>query len=321
MLEDSLKPPALCRLSGRNGGKFTIRKGYLNLYVKGQSVGELSLVRGCPRLRLHRKYKSFLENGSSPDWSGSGSEYDVVDASELAGASPDTVDAWVRTTETYAGDEKRFIDDLVAVTPGTIDLEMALPADLHLERNERTAPRIDLVVAQGSQIAFWEAKCATNSELRSQAAYREWSDGGYGEGPHVLWQLRRYQRWMNGHLRAVQVRDAYLEAARLLLWLAEIFSKRGPAIEAWQCFVAAGEKVSIVLPPGIVVAGYCPTRADGRLRAENCANAAKLKSFDPHKARLGRHGATVVTVNAKPDRPVLPELYSGAVSVVEDAVS
>jgi len=299
------------------GLRLAVRNGYLNLYVKGQSVGKLRLVRGLPCLRLHSKYKSLLGNGSSHG-SRPGPTYDVVNASELAMAGPDTIDAWIRTAETYAGDEKRFVDDLVAVTPGTIDLEMGLPADMHSVMKERTAPRMDLVVAQGTEIAFWEAKCAVNGELRGDAPYTELPDGGYGEGPHVLWQLRRYQRWMNRHYRVVQVREAYLEATRILLGLAEMFGKRGPAIEAWQSFVAAGEKVAVILPPGIVVSGYCPSRADGSPRAESSAYAAKLRSFDKHKDRLSGHGVTVVTVSAKPDFPALPKLRPGTVSAVED---
>ncbi len=197
---------------------------------------------------------------------------------------------------------------------------MALPADVHSVANERTAPRVDLVVAQGTEIAFWEAKCAVNAELRGHAPYTELPDGGYGEGPYVHWQLRRYQGWINRHSRAVEVREAYLEAARLLLGFAEMFCKRGPATEAWQSFVAAGEKVSVILPPGIVVAGYCPSRANGSPRAETSVYAAKLRSFDKHKARLCGHGVTVVTVNAQPDCPALPELRPGTIRAVEDGV-
>lgn len=303
--------------AGAYGLRLAIRNGYLNLYVKGQSVGEIRLVRGLPRLRLHRKYKSLVEFGSASE-SGIGQTYDVVDANALAKTGPDTIDDWIRTAETYAGDEKRFVDDLIAVTPGTIDMEMGLPADSDAVGNERTAPRMDLVVAQGTEIAFWEAKCAMNGELRSNALYSELPDGGYRGGQHVLWQLRRYQRWINRDFRAIEVREAYIEAARLLLELAEMFSKRGHAIKVWRDFVDSSEKVSVILPPGIVVAGYCPSRSDGRPRPESSAYAAKLKSFGKHSARLCRHGATVVTVNAKPNCPALPVLRPGLIRPIED---
>ncbi len=107
------------------GLRLAVRNNYLNLYVKGQSVGELKLIRVSPRLRIHSKYKSLTERGSLQS-SGAGQNYAIVDANELAMAGPDLIDSWFRTAETYAGDEKRFVDDLVAVTPGAIDLEMGM---------------------------------------------------------------------------------------------------------------------------------------------------------------------------------------------------
>lgn len=225
--------------AGAYGLRIAIRNGYLNLYVKGQSVGELKLIGGSPRLRLHTKYKSFIENGS-PHASGFGQNYDVIDARGLALASPDMIDGWIRTAETYAGDEKRFVDELVAVTPGAIDLEMGLPADADAVGKDRTAPRMDLVVAQKGEIAFWEAKTALNAELRSRAPYKELQDLSYDQGPHVLWQLRRYQRWVGRPTRLAQVRDAYIETARLLHDLAELSGKRGPAMDIWRQLMAVG---------------------------------------------------------------------------------
>lgn len=305
--------------AGAYGLRLAIRNGYLSFYVKGQSVGELKLVRGSPRLRLHWKYRSLIESGS-PHSNEVGQRYEVIDANGLSLVSPDFIESWIRTAETYAGDEKRFVDDLVAVTPGTIDLEMGLPADADAVGKDRTAPRMDMVIAQEGEIAFWEAKCAVNPELRARAIYKELPNGRYGEGPHVIWQLHRYQRWVDRPVRLAQVRDAYIEAARLLLELAELSGKRGPAIDAWRKLVAAGEKASVVLPPGIVVAGYCPSCADGMPRSESSAFAAKIKSFAAHSARLRRHGATVVTVNAKPNGSVLPKLLPGSISALEHEV-
>lgn len=305
--------------AGAYGLRLALRNGYLNLYVKGQSVGDMRLVEGSPRLRLHSKYRSAIQNGSSKI-DASGQCYKVVDASELATAGPDLIDSWISTAETYAGDEKRFVDDLVAVTPGAIDLEMGLPADQDAVGEDRTAPRMDMVVAQGGEVAFWEAKCAVNTELRARASYKERPDNRYYEGPRVIWQLRRYQRWMSRPFRLSQVRDAYVEAAQLLLGLAELWGKQGPAMDAWRELAASGQKTAVVLPPGIVVAGYCPVRADGLPRIEDSAYLAKIKSFGEHEAKLRRHGVTVVTVNGRPSAPVLPALGPGFISAEEREV-
>lgn len=303
--------------AGTHGLRLAVRNGYLNFYVKGQSVGKLQTSVGGPRLKLHRKYKELAENGS-PRAGELDQKYEIVNTNTLMSICPKTIDGWIRTAETYAGDEKRFVDDLVAVTPGTIDLEMGLPADDDILGEDRTAPRMDLVVAQGTDIAFWEAKCAVNGELRARATYSELADGSYDKGPHVVWQLRRYQRWAGRPHRLREVRDAYLETAQLLLKLAEVFDKRGgAAVDAWRNLVAAGEAASVILPPGIVVADYCPTQADGELRAEAAAYALKARSFDGHKQRLVGHGVTVVTLPTKPSGHVLPTLHPSLVSDVE----
>ncbi len=306
--------------AGDYGLRLAIRNGYLNFYVKGQSVGELRLVKGSPRLRLHCKYKSFVKKGSlqaAPD----SQLYQVVNADELGRIGPDVIDKWIRTAETYAGDEKRFVDDLIAVTPNVIDLEMGLPADEDAVGKSRTAPRMDMVVAQGCEIAFWEAKSSVNSELRARASYRELTDGGYCEGPHVIWQLRRYERWVSRPARRSQVRDAYVETARILLDLAELSGKHGPAIDAWRELAASGEKATVILPPGIVIAGYCPPSADGLSRVKSSAYVTKTKSFSQHRVRLLRHGATVVALDGRPSSPVLPHLSSGSISVEEHGLS
>lgn len=299
------------------GLRIAIRNGYLNLYVKGQSVAELRMFAGWPRLKVHAKYMACAANGSD-EARVLGQRYERVLGEDIRDLDAGTVNDWIRTAETYAGDEKRFVDDVVAVTPGTIDLEMGLPADDVPDSKDRTAPRMDLVVAQGGDIAFWEAKCAVNGELRARASYRETQDFGYVEGSHVIWQLRRYERWVGQPKRRAEVRAAYLEAARLLIELAEGFGKSGPAIDAWRALLVAGDSASIILPPGIVVADYCPTCADGLPRDESTAYTAKTASFANHRQRLVNHGATIVNVPAKPVQPVLPLLTPGSISDKED---
>lgn len=305
--------------AGPHGLRLAIRGGYLNFYVKGQSVGELRVLAGWPRLKIHRKYKEFAEKGSSRA-AELGQKYEIVNSDRLMSIGPEVVDGWIRTAETYAGAEKRFVDDLVAVTPGVIDLEMALPADDDSVGKDRTAPRMDLVVAQGTDIAFWEAKCAINGELRAHPKYKETPDGDYVEGPHVLWQLRRYERWVNRPHRLHQVREAYRESARLLLELAELFDKKGEAVERWRRLASAGDTASVILPPGIIVSGYEPARAGGASGAKAATYGAKIDSFDKHRKRLLNHGATVKIVKVKPNAPILPDLQPGVISDVEQPI-
>lgn len=303
--------------AGTHGLRVGIRDGYLNLYVKGQSVAALRMIGDAPTLKLHQKYFVGARNGTAGEGAFSQS-YTSVAGADLQTLDADTVDKWIETAETYAGDEKRFVDDLVAVSPGTLDLEMGLPADDAAVGKERTSPRMDLVIAQGAAIEFWEAKCAVNGELRARAPYKE-VDGGYVEGPHVLWQLRRYQRWMGREHRVAQVRNAYVATAHYLIELAELFGKTGPAIAAWRKLADAGNAAKVILPPGVVLANYCPTRADGKPRDEAVTYRGRAASFKlhGHRARLERHGATVVEVDGKPSSTALPDLTPGTISDTE----
>lgn len=305
--------------AGDQGLRLAVRNGYLNFYVKGQSVAELRISAGEPRLKLHCKYKKFAEKGRARSVE-HGQKYETVKGEALATVEQGDVDGWISTAETYAGDEKRFVDDLVAVTPGVIDLEMALPADKGSVGKDRVAPRMDLVVAQGTDIAFWEAKCATNGELRALNQYDEAEDGGYLHGPHVLWQLRRYQRWVNSPKRVEEVRAAYIKCAGLLINFAELFGKEGPALDCWRALASAGDTTKVILPPGVVVAGYCPPKAGGTPRDETATYAARLSSFGKHRERLERHGATVTIVADKPTSAILPNLQAGSISKVEQRV-
>jgi phage-related protein len=297
--------------AGSHGLRVAIRDRYLNFYVKGQSVGELRMIGDWPRLKLHKKYHAMLAKADEKA-AGIGQPYMRLTADQLAETTGDTLDGWIRTAETYAGDEKRFVDDLVAVTPGTIDLEMALPAHDGTVGADRTAPRMDLVVAQSGDIAFWEAKCAVNGELRAEADYEENSDGAWVKGPHVLWQLRRYQKWFDVPGCAHDVRAAYAETARQLLALAALFGKTGPAIDAWQALVDAADTARVILPPGIVVGNYTPVPANAKAPDVD-PNRQKADSFSRHQSKLAAHGATVVCVDAAPSTSILPNLMPGII--------
>jgi len=305
--------------AGDHGLRLAVRNGYLNFYVKGQSVAELRISGGEPRLKLHCKYNKLAEKGSARAVE-HGQKYETVRGDALATVGHGVVDGWIKTAETYAGDEKRFVDDLVAVTPGVVDLEMALPADEGSVGKDRVAPRMDLVVAQGTDIAFWEAKCATNGELRALNQYDEAEDGGYLNGPHVLWQLRRYQRWVDRPKRMEEVRVAYVKCAGLLINFAELFGKEGPALDCWRVLASAGETAKVILPPGVVVAGYCPPKVGGNPRNGTASYAARLSSFGKHRETLERHGATVTIVADKPTSAILHNLKSGVISKVEQRV-
>src|SRR5690606_9946320 len=118
-----------------------------------------------------------------------------------------------------------------------------------LPGNGRVAPRMDLVVAQCAggeppSIAFWEAKCATNSELRANGT------------PRVLDQVQKYVCWMAEVGRIAQVQQAYRDTATTLLALHRLFcTEQGgnpEALRIWQA-LAKLESPVVAVRPGIVV--------------------------------------------------------------------
>lgn len=231
--------------SHETGLRVAVRKNYLNFYRKGQSVAKLHSTRRLLRLSVHEEYVAGTLKHDRGEMKKSGYvNFDEGWLSEKKNAI--CVRGWISSAGTYAGAEKSYVDELVAANPGTIDIEMGLPA----YEGEKNAPRMDLVLiencAAAPSLAFWEVKCADNSEARAK-----------GE-PKVVEQVRKYERWMAKPGRKDDVVDAYRQAAGILLDLATTAGKpRGPAQENWRSFHEA-PRPRVVGKPGVVIGGYCP---------------------------------------------------------------
>lgn len=265
----------------RLGLRLAVRNGYLNFYAKGQSVAKLSGCKGLPRLEVHQAY---VHGGKSEG-------YQVFDWQQIQKLSPDLLSQWVIRALAHAGEEKRFVDDLVTANSGTLDMEMGLPGDPRVtkrirDKDKQVAPRMDLVIAHvnGSAIpaiCFWEAKCADNGELRAKQT-RE---------PHIVGQLTSYVRWLalpeeyheiHGVVpdRGAEVLRAYQRAAAVLLLLAGSAGKADcEAARIWQAIVTRG--VRAIRQPGIVIGNYWPDRPDTTVKSlrssvlERCADTFK----------------------------------------------
>lgn len=267
-----------------------IRDNYLNFYTEGQSVAKLRVNRaGLPVVEVHKKYKHGVVCGNpeTPECAAD-KDYPKFTGNEI---TPAAVEGWIATARTYRSPEKAFVERLVAENPGVIDLEMGLPANAQ----NRSAPRMDVVMVQMHQgrpeIAFWEAKCSNNSELRADldVAYSEDEEGKRLVGPHVIEQVRKYQRWLGVGSGSSDVSQAYQSAAKILVALAELFGKAEcEALTLWRA--AANTRPEIISSPGIVIANYDACIA-GYAKEPF---AKKNDSFDGHKKRLKAHGITVV---------------------------
>jgi hypothetical protein len=125
-----------------------------------------------------------------------------------------TLIEWITQAATHTDIEKGCVDELVAVNPSIIDLEMGLPA----AGARRTAPRMDCVALEHeggvARIVFWEAKRIDDSRLRSTS------------DPEVVEQIKLYRDYLNesAHVRST-VENAYRTNCHLLV---EIFRIAAP---------------------------------------------------------------------------------------------
>lgn len=294
-----------------------VRNGYVNFYVKGQSVAKLSCGGNVPKLDVHQAYELGQTRGDRPASTEPGRTYVPIDASALADpAIAARINGWIETAKSYASAEKRFVDDLAAANPGIIDLEMGLPAS-EAPDSARVAPRMDIVIAQivdgVPSVAFWEAKCANNPELRSTQDYAVRADGF--SGPKVLDQLRKYVDWMAELGRTTQVAAAYQATAATLLQFHRLFgSKAAPSPECvaiWQA-LAAGNDPRVVVRPGIVIGNYWPEGCIEKIGSDRMRQAANSFARNGHREKLERHGTIVFETDS--DEATLPILPIAAVS-------
>lgn len=306
-------PPGAACTAGRPL-RLALRDGYASFYAKGQSVAKLSLRGGAPRLEVHRAYvEGRRREHGTPPLEG----YVEFSGAELAAASTTALLAgWIDTALSYASAEKRFVDDLVAANAGVLDLEMGLPAG-DAPAGERVAPRMDLVVAQtgddGASIAFWEAKCANNPELRARAPYAE-EDGKRLAGPKVLGQIAKYVRWIEGG-REVAVASAYRQVAIEFLALHRAFggSDELECLGIWRA-ISATKMPRVVVRPGVVIGNYWPEGSPEGIASGRMRQCAQSFARNGHRAELESHHVTVHEVgpigevenNRGPDLPVLP---------------
>lgn len=286
-----------------------VRDGYLNLYVKGQSVAKLSAGRKGPRLATHRAYATLTRWGDGLPTGEGERDYVTHDAAALATAAlAEAIPDWIATALTYASPEKHFVDDLIRANANVIDLEMGLPA-IDAPGAARVAPRMDLVIVRNHHsdtdrlaLNFWEAKLASNGELRARSDYLE-EDGDYRAGPKVIAQLRKYQTWMEHDGHAAAVAAAYRATGAVLADLYAIFGSKHEVtpepVTMWRR-LAVCERIDVVMPPGVVIANTLPDSYSDKGDPAASKLAAELKraeeSFGKHRQSLERHGITVHSI-------------------------
>jgi hypothetical protein len=201
---------------GKEHLRLAIRNGYLNFYRAGQSVAKVRFDRrGKLQAKIHNKYVYGKR--------GSGQSYVTLTSAgfpEEAGSEPLTgwggatcLRGWISNANEYVGDEKCFVDLVVAQNPNVIDVEMALPAYSNIPE-ERRAPRMDLVglepAGNGWRVVFWEAKLVSDGRARCRGEEKE---------PRVVKQLKHYTDWLDHENHRDIVAHEYQRTCRLLVEL------------------------------------------------------------------------------------------------------
>jgi len=277
--------------SGASAGsrplRLAVRDGYLNFYLRGQSIAKVGFNRRTgPFAEVHVKY-AFADAKEQAYAKLSGLDFAANTpghAGSYAGLT--TLREWMGRAAAWETPEKMQVERLTADNPRIIDLEMGLPA--HAERT--SALRIDVVAleptAAGAQVVFWEAKRATDGRIRSQS-----------ERPEVVDQIEAYTRYLsnNGHEAAVV--SAYRQTCRSLLEFASM---------------AGGYRIRSLDPLVLGVAkGFIDLKVDRTPRLVIFGTDAEFRhpAWGNHQAKLAQMGVPLLTLRSDPYR--LPDVGIG----------
>lgn len=278
--------------SGTSAGsrplRLAVRDGYLNLYLRGQSIAKVGFNgRVGPFAEVHVKY-AFADAKEQTYARLSGLEVaanKVGRAARYAGLT--TLLEWMGRAALWETPEKVQVERFTADNPRIIDLEMGLPA--HAER--ATALRIDAVALEptpmGAQIVFWEAKRATDGRIRS-----------HSERPEVVDQIEAYRRYLSDAANKAAVTAAYRDTCRSLLAFASMAG--APCVESLDPLirsVAEGSVgLTVDLTPRLVIFGTHAELGHPVWRA--------------HRQKLEHLGVPLLTLRSDPYR--LPDVGLGS---------
>jgi hypothetical protein len=217
----------LARGCASNKGEFqhlrvAFRKGYMNFYCGGQSIANVKFGRDGLQAKIHEKYVYGIEEPGEHYVTLTSKGFPKRGTRQLV--AYDSMQEWISNANTKIGQEKRFVDLIVARNADVIDLEMGIPA-YSKDPKERCAPRIDLLALEPCEgwwrIASWEAKLVGDGRARCSG----------NELPEVVDQLRHYTDWLSDSARAKRVAEAYQENCSLLVKLHKIARDIRPDIK------------------------------------------------------------------------------------------
>lgn len=243
-----------------------VRNGYLNAYVKGQSVFKIAFDRGGsagsqPRLAIHYKYlvKPDLEK-KDPYVSFDGKKFHIepTDIVNTEYESKLTLPQLIRTAARFAGPEKSGVHRIARKEPKVVDLEIAFSKAG--ENGDLSAPRMDIAVLVQvkpgkAALVFCEAKCADNPELWG---LEKLPKGAKSLPPPerltaVIAQVRKYEQFIQAKETQESLIEGYVRVCRNLVEI----SSQSPArpVDDLVRQVAEG-KVELSIHPHVFLLIY-----------------------------------------------------------------
>ena len=202
--------------------RVAFRDGYMNFYRGGQSIAKVSFGRDGLQAKIHNKYV----------YGGEATGKDYVTLASTGFQDPNNgkplpyngLHELISNANGHIGDEKRFVDLVVAHNPNVIDLEMGLPA-YSKDPGKNRAPRVDLVAIEPCggwwRVVFWEVKRVGDPRARRESDVT----------PEVVDQLKAYTDWFDDEDRRKSVTDAYQHTCRMLVDLHTVASSVNPDIQ------------------------------------------------------------------------------------------
>lgn len=199
---------------GSTGLRLAVRDGYLNFYHQGQAIAKV-VTNKSGELCSEQHIKYVFESASSQKYTKLIGNYNCIinpenneeSAHYLGG---ETLDLWIKRSRKHKGEEKTFVEQIVAANNNVIDMEMGLP---------ESGYRIDLVTIEEDQglakLVLWEAKLTSDGRCRTN-----------GVKPEVVEQLCRYRYFLSDPKRQPEIINAYITACKVQTHICELAGKQ-----------------------------------------------------------------------------------------------
>ena len=233
-----------------------VRNEYLNVYSNGQSIFKVTVKSGGLVAETHYKY---LLDEAKPEYRSFSNGKFVTDGLTYIEEyqSKKTLDRLIRNANVYAGDEKKFVHDIIGQDENSnvIDLEVMFttPAekpepDIEAEKKiEKVGiDRIDMVALEQRDksiwIVFYEIKTIDDSRLRAR------------KNAEVLGQLSDYKRAIE--TRRDKIVRAYAQVCSDLIQLNRPIGKPGKINALIQKVAKDKNILKVECDPRLIIVGY-----------------------------------------------------------------